>query len=273
MRRARALIFFLALSLAGLLALQPREIEVWSTASFSPGEVIRYKVHYGLVTAADASLEVDEKLVQVNKRTCFRATLTGHTTGTFALFMRIHDTWRSCIDTSSQLPQQAYRNIEENKYRRQETVTFDHLRHTAAVERQGKNQHMTKRGTFSVPDQVQDILSGLYYLRTLDYSQRRPGEVIQVPGFFDEKVFTMDVTFQGRETVETKAGTMRALKLVPKLPDNKLFRGENAIAVYLSDDQNQVPVLIQAQLLVGAVKVDMYQYKCLKARLNVLTSD
>ena len=89
-------------------------------------------------------------------------------------------------------------------------------------------------------------------------------------GFFDENVFLIDVIYKGRETVDTKAGTIRVHKLVPKIPDNKLFRGENPISVYLSDDRNKIPVLIQAELFVGAVKVDMYKYQGLKTRLNLV---
>ena len=52
------------------------------------------------------------------------------------------------------------------------------------------------------------------------------------------------------------------------MPKNKLFDGEDAISVYLSDDKNKIPVLIQAEMFVGAVKIDLYKYKGLKSRLN-----
>lgn len=80
----------------------------------------------------------------------------------------------------------------------------------------------------------------------------------------------MQVTFKGREVVSTKAGDIRAIKLVPKLPDNKMFKGENAITVYLSDDKNKIPVLIQAEMVVGSVKVNLYEYKNLKHKTALL---
>jgi hypothetical protein len=42
------------------------------------------------------------------------------------------------------------------------------------------------------------------------------------------------------------------------------------VSVYLSDDRNKIPVLIQAEMFVGSVKVDMYKYQGLKHRLNVV---
>ena len=241
-----------------------------SNSSFDRGEVLQYKVHYGLINAAEATIELDRDVHRVHERPCYRATVTGRTTGSFDFFLRIRDTWRSYIDTTSILPQRFFRNIEENNYRKRETVDFDHLRDMADVESHKKDKNNVKKGSFKVPDNVQDLVSGFYYLRTINYDLHRPGDVIRVQGFFDEDVFSMDVTYKGRETVDTKAGTVRAIRLVPKMPANKLFKGENAVSVFLSDDQNKIPVLIQAEMFVGAVKVDLYKYKGLRNRLNLV---
>jgi hypothetical protein len=271
MNRRWLLSSLLVLPVIGLLAFSPSDvIRSVPNTSFKSGEVLQYKVHYGLINAAEATIEVSNDLHRVNDRPCYKATVTGRTTGSFDFFLRIRDTWRSYIDTTSILPQKFFRNIEENNYRKKETIDFDQVRNVAEVEKHGRDRSKVKRGTYKVPDNVQDIVSGFYYLRTLNYDHRRVGDVIRVQGFFDDEVFSMDVTYKGRETVTTKAGTIRVIRLVPKMPSNKLFKGENAISVYLSDDQNKVPVLIQAEMFVGAVKVDMYKYQGLKARLNLV---
>lgn len=257
-----------------LTAFQPAAaIRTVPNTSFTNGELLSYKVHYGLINAAEATIEVAGNLHRVNNRPCYQATVTGRTLGSFDFFLRIRDTWRSYIDTASMRPHRFSRNIEENHYRKRETVDFDHARDVASVESYKKDKNDVKRGSFKVPDNVQDIVSGVYFLRTVNFDQRRPGEVIRVQGFFDDEVFSMDVIYKGHETVETKAGTIRAIRLVPKMPSNKLFRGENAISVYLSDDRNKIPVLIQAEMFVGSVKVDMYKYQGLKNRLNLVASN
>jgi hypothetical protein len=113
-------------------------------------------------------------------------------------------------------------------------------------------------------------VSGFYYLRTLHFDRMKVGEVIKMPAFLDGENFMLDVIFKGRETVETKAGTVRTFKLVPRMPNNKMFRGENSISVYFSDDRNKIPVLFQAEMFVGTVKVDMVKYQGLKSRLNMV---
>ncbi|WP_400193560.1 DUF3108 domain-containing protein [Hymenobacter sp. B81] len=248
----------------GLTAFAPNESpRSVRNESFGRGEVVKYKVHYGLITAAEATIEVDDAIQRINDRPCYKATVTGRTNGSFDLFLKVRDTWRSYIDTTSILPQKFFRNIEENSYRKKETVDFDHQRDVVEVESRKKDKD-PKRSTHKVPDNVQDLVSGFYFLRTLDFSHRKVGEQIKVQGFFDDEVFDMTVTYKGRQNVETKAGTVRAIRLTPRMPKNKLFRGEDAISVYLSDDKNKIPVLFEAEMFVGSVKVDMYKYNGLK---------
>ncbi|GAB3827601.1 hypothetical protein GCM10028895_40050 [Pontibacter rugosus] len=116
---------------------------------------------------------------------------------------------------------------------------------------------------------MQDIVSGFYYLRTLDYDKMRVGDKTTVKGFFDEENFNMEVEYRGRETVSTKAGDIKAIKLVPRMPKNEMFKGDNSITVYLSDDKNKIPVLIQAEMFVGSLKINLYDYKNLKNKLMI----
>lgn len=231
--------------------------------SFSTGEVLRYKVHYGMINAAEAVIDIAPDIQKINNRPCYKANVYGKTVGSFDFFLRIRDTWRSYIDTTAIVPQRFQRFIEEGKYRKKENVSFDHYRNIAIVE--------DKKGTetFKIPEHVQDIVSGVYYLRTLNLDRYRNGDVIRLQGFFDDQVYDFTVVFRGREIIETKAGSIRAFKLVPKMPENKLFSGEDAISVYLSDDKNKIPVMIKADMFVGAVKVDLYHYSGLKYRLNL----
>jgi hypothetical protein len=235
-------------------------------ASFGRGELLKYKIHYGFINAAEGEIETAGDLHHVNDRPCYKVSVSGRTTGSFDFFLRIRDTWRSYIDTTAILPQKFTRDIAESKYRKRETVDFDHAANTVTVE-----DHKNKtRKTYQTPDNVQDLVSGIFFVRTLDYSKRKIGEQINVRGFFDDENFDFTVTYRGRETVETKAGTFRCIRLAPKMPPNKIFKGEDAIAVYLSDDENKMPVLVEAEMFVGSVKLDLYEYRGLRSRANRL---
>lgn len=234
--------------------------------SFGRGEVLSYKVHYGFLNGGEATVETSHGLERVNDRPCYKATVSGKTIGSLDLFMRVRDQWRSYIDTTSILPIRTQRDIAENNYRKKETVDFDHQHDQVEVRDHTKNT----RSNYKIVNNSLDMVSGFYYLRTLNFDRMRVGEVIKMPGFFDGENFLLEVTYKGRQVVETKAGDIRTFKLVPKMPANKIFKGENAITVYLSDDLNKIPVLFQAEMFVGSVKVDMFKYQGLRSRLNIV---
>ena len=151
--------------------------------SFGRGETLKYKIHYGIINAAEGEIETAGDLHRVNDRPCYKVSVSGRTTGSFDFFLRIRDTWRSYIDTAAILPQKFVRDIAEAKYRKKETMDFDHAAHTVQVE----DSKEKKRKTFQTPENVQDLVSGIFYVRTLDYAHRKPGEQIKVKGFSTTK--------------------------------------------------------------------------------------
>ncbi len=262
-----SLLLLLLLSSAFTQQLGPGEpARLWPNSSFRAGETLRYKVHYGVLNAGEATVETGRNLEMVNGRPCYRASVSGRSTGSVDFFMRVRDQWRSLIDTASILPLRASRDIQESSYRKKEVVDFDHDHDLVNV-----LQTHTKEPihyVFRVPNNAQELVSGFYYLRTLNYEHLRPGDLIRMNGFFDESSFNLEICYKGREIIDTKAGPIHVLKLVPRMPNNRVFRGEDAIKIYLSDDRNKIPVLFQAELFVGSVKVDLYKYDGLKYRLN-----
>ena len=160
--------------------------------SFGLGEHLEYRVHYGFLNAAEATVDVSPTLYKVNDRPCYRVNVDGRTVGAFDLVTRIRDTWRSYIDTSAILPQKFYSNIQENSYRKEENITFNHTTNTA------KAEERTERDTFKVPDNVHDFISGYFFLRTIDFNRLGDGQVIEVPAFYDDTVYNMKVRFRGK---------------------------------------------------------------------------
>jgi len=230
--------------------------------SFGAGERLVYKVHYGIINAAEATVEVSPSVYKVNDRPCYRVNVQGRTIGAFDLVTRIRDTWRSYIDTSAILPQKFYVNIQEGGYRKEENITFNHMANTVRAEER------TEKDVIKVPDNVHDIISGYYFLRTVDFSRIGLGQTVEVPAFFDDKVYNMKVRYRGRETVKTRFGRIQALVLNPILPENKLFKGEDAIRIWVSDDNNKVPVKVEVELWVGSLEMDLRQHQGLRHELK-----
>ena len=227
--------------------------------SFVAGEYFEYRVHYGLLSAAEAKVNVSPIIQTVNGRPCYKIDVFGRTVGAFDWITTIRDNWRSYVDTTAIVSQKFYVNIVENKYRKEETVVFDHPNNKV------RSEETDEKLSFNTPDNVQDVVSGYYYLRTLDYSKLEPGDVVSVPTFFDDVVFQTKIRFRGREVIKTKFGRINVIKLNPVIPENKLFKGENAIRIFISDDTNHVPVRVEVDLWVGSMVMEMKKYSGLRS--------
>jgi hypothetical protein len=230
--------------------------------SFGRGEKLEYRVHYGFINAAEAKVEVSNAIVKVNNRPCYRVSVTGRTVGAFDLVSRVRDHWRSYIDTSAIVPQMFYRNIEENKYRKTETITFNHGSDVAY------SDDKEDKKSFKVPDNIHDVVSGYYFLRTMDFNRLSEGQIVEVPTFFDGEVYPMKVRYRGKDVIKTKYGKIRVLKLNPVMPENKFFKGENSIRIWVSDDDNKIPVKAEVDLWIGAMEMDLKSYKGLRTDLK-----
>lgn len=258
-----ALAVFLFLPISFLLSADVPKITLNSAASIiGHGEYVQYRVHYGWITAGEALMKVADALVKQNNRTCYNMEVTGLTTGAFDKVLRIRDVWGSVWDSASSIPYKSYRRIEEGKYRRFEEVFFDHAGQTARMEiKDSPNKN------YKVPTGVQDIVSGYYYLRLVDYSKLKEGDVIRMSAFNDGELFKFDVTYKGKDRIKTKFGRINTIVLSPIMPKNGMFDGENSIKFYISDDQNRIPLKIRAEMFVGAVELDIKGYGNLKAPL------
>src|SRR5690606_6434516 len=152
---------------------------------------------------------------------------------------KIRDNWGAYVDTAALLPHQGYRNIEEGRYRKYEIVDFDHTNDQAKMtwlDKETKKPKETK--LFDTPNNILDMVSGYYYLRTLNFSRYKPGDVISIDAFFDEEVYDFKIRYTGKTKLKTAVGEINAILLTPVIPENKLFNGENAIQVWVSDDSN-----------------------------------
>jgi len=229
--------------------------------SFTTGEILEYRIHYGLITAAVATLTISDNLFHINNRPCYKVDVYGKSVGLFDLVTRINNNYGSYIDTSAIVPHKFYRYIEEGKYRHNEVVDFDHIHDKAKTAKLDKKTNKTvETQNQDVPDNIQDLVSGFYFLRTMDFSTMKKGEVILIPSFFNGEVFDFQVRYLGKEEVKTKLGDFNTILLSPIMPENKLFDGENSVKVWISDDSNKIPIKIKASLFIGAVEVDLKSY-------------
>jgi len=113
-------------------------------------------------------------------------------------------------------------------------------------------------------------VSTFYYLRNHPKVDKLAvGESIAVDMFFDDEVTKFKLKFIGREDIKTKFGVVSAMIFRPMVQAGRVFKEEESLTVWISDDANKVPLRIKASLAVGSLKADLDQYKGLVSPLKV----
>lgn len=235
---------------------------------FSRGETLTYNVSYSFLDAGEAVVHLDEQVHPLSGRTCYKVDVDGRTTGVVGVTFKLRDKWQSYFDTATLLPLRFYRDIQEGQYRLTETSDFDHAARKVRVQAYKAHRNERREDVYPLPEYAMDMISGYYFLRTLDFSRMSKGDTIRMNAFFDDKSYVFQLIYLGQETTRTKLGRLPAFIISPIMPENKLFRGRHPLRIWISDDANRVPVKIEAEMFVGKVKVDLVKAQGLKKPLG-----
>jgi hypothetical protein len=228
-------------------------------SAFDVGEQFVFRVHYEIINAGYATLNIKE--ATVNNKSVYHVVGKGYTTGVSSLFFKVNDTYESCIDKETGNPYQFVRNIYEGGYTKNQEGFFNQAENKILV----KDYKHNSEKTFAVGKNTQDILSSFYYLRNYpNIEKMKPGEFVAIDMFFDDKTTKFRLKFIGREDIRTKFGVVSTMIFKPSVQTGRVFKEEESLTVWISDDDNRIPIRIKASLLVGSIKADLDSYKGLK---------
>jgi hypothetical protein len=82
--------------------------------------------------------------------------------------------------------------------------------------------------------------------------------------FFDDEIFKFQLKYIGKENLKTKFGTAPTMIFRPLVQSGRVFKEEESLTVWISDDENKIPLRIKASLAVGSIKGDLESFKGLK---------
>lgn len=261
MNQIRFCLFFVLLIIALPLRGQDSKINT----AFTFGEELNFVVSYGWLDLADAKLQISRRMHIEDEIPHYKIDVFGKTKGAATIFGKVNDNWGTYLNSETLLPYQSYRHIEEGKYRKHELVYFDQKNKKARMELYDReNRNIKETREFNLLSEVQDLVSGFYFLRSLNLTKLKPGEVVLIKGFFDKELYNIKLIFEGTERLETKMGKKETYIFSPEIPPNKLFRGNYPIKVWISKDQNKIPVKIKANLFLGSLNLDLVSTKGLR---------
>jgi hypothetical protein len=215
--------------------------------AFTYGEQLKYRVHYGWINAADISIGVDKEPTVIKGRPTYRVSAYGRTYKSFDWAYKVRDNFISYIDSESMAPLKYYKKVQEDNYRDEDLVYYDHEKKWLT----GKKKNMT------MPAYLQDLVSGLFYARTIDFANSSVGSTFPLDIYLDQEIYNLKFKYMGTETIKTDLGSVKCYKLRPQLVVDRVFKDEDDMTVWISADANKIPIRVEAAIYVGSVKVDI----------------
>ena len=235
------------------------QFEISNTSAFKTGEWLQYRLHYGFLNACYASLTLRNDTI--NGRPVIHAKGYGRTSGLARLFFRVEDYYESYFFRKNNQPIRFIRNIDEGGYTKNKIVNFNQKNKTAYVNDIKNN----KQSIYSIKTNTQDIVSSLYYFRNhLPLRDLVPNEVFKADVFFDDESTNFSLKYIGVEVLETQFGNIECLKFKPLVQKGRVFKTEESVTLWVSNDLNKIPIRVQADIAIGSIKCDLENFKNIK---------
>jgi hypothetical protein len=229
-------------------------ILIFSLPVFSqaqPLEEMEYVLRFGFIKGGKATLVAEPD--RVNRQQTIHYRMRGRTTGLVNKVYDVNDVYESWVDPKSFLPVKSIRNVKEQNYRFYDEITYDHVNDSVFSKVSGRKK---------VPDQVNDLVSVFFYIRQNQYFESLlNGAKVQIPVYHGEELFIMELKYIGIKTIDTKIGRKECYVVTPKVPKGKLFKDSDDLKIYITKDSNRLPIYAEFELLLGALKCELVDYK------------
>ena len=231
--------------------------------TFQAGEQIVYKLYYNWNFVWLAAGEVTFNVHDLPNQ--YRVNVTGQTYPSYEWFYQVEDNYTSYLDKETLLPQLHIKDIHEGGYQKYDRTKF-YQDEQRIVSYRGKTRKDTKPKYMDVDPCMHDLISIIYFARNLDYDELDRGQEIPIKILMDQEMHPLKIRYLGPEKdVKIKgSGRYNTLRFSPQLITGELFKEGDEMKIYVSDDENKIPLLIESPVSVGSVKAVLHSYKGLR---------
>lgn len=234
---------------------------------FQAGEQIVYKLYYNWnfvwLSAGEVTFQVNDLDNQ------YHITVRGKTYPSYEWFYAVDDKYESYLDKETLLPEIHIKDVHEGGYTRFDRTVFDQIDHKAVSSR-GANRDDLKDKFMDLEGCMHDLISIVYYARNLEPNQMNVGAEIPIKILMDQEIHPLALKYLGRnENKKVKGvGSYDTHVFSPQLIAGEVFKEGDEMKIYVSNDQNKLPVLIESPVSVGSVKAVLKSYKGLKYEME-----
>ena len=236
--------------------------------AFGAGERMDFVLHYrwGAINTDVGSATVTLDSLTFNGEEAFHCSVTGRTTRMFDLFFKVREDFDSWFTRDGLRPLKFTRDTYEGGYEARNTYLYDWKSPEPHID---ADVYSSSRGQRSLELPLTpctyDLPALFFFARNMDIENVQPGRRYPMTFVIDDDVYNVYFILYGRETVKVKGlGTVRTIKFAAKLLEGEVFKGEEDMMIWISDDENRLPVYFEAPLIIGVATGRMTGYDGLK---------
>ncbi len=236
--------------------------------AFRHGEKMHFTLHYkwGVINTDVGSATVTLDTLTHNGRKAFHCSAFGKTTRMYDLFFKVREDFDSWFTRDGLKPLKFTRDTYEGGYEARNSYQYIwNLPEPLISAEVYSSKQGLKITEIPLTPCTFDLPSLFYFARNMDFDAVEPGRKYPMTFAIDDEVYNVYFILYGRETIKVKGlGTVRTIKFAAKLLEGEVFKGEEDMMIWVSDDGNRLPVYFEAPLLVGFASGRLTGYEGLK---------
>jgi hypothetical protein len=238
--------------------------------AFEVGEILEYDVFYswGLIWVDAGYVKFSVKEEIVNDKTLFHFVGEGNSKKNWDWFFKVRDKYESYNDTTTLRPFKYIRNTNDGGDWVYNDVTFDFKNNRAIGFIKTKKKPVLKTDTLKITSFTFDPMSMIYYARAIDFENFKPKDEIPISIMLDNEVYARKIIYLGKEIIKTNLGTFKCIKFKPTLIPGTIFKEGDAMTVWVTDDENRLPIQVETPIVIGTVKVYLKKATGVKSAMS-----
>ncbi len=239
--------------------------------TFQEGEKLKYTVYYNFkfIWLEIADIELSTSKIDYSNQNAIKLYSTWKTRLKYNWIMNVDDKYEAIIDKDSIIPYTYNQKIKEDKYVSNLKYIYSENGYLLHIWIENLKS-IENPQIIAINNCIFDLLTSIYYIRNINYSDYYPNQKIPYSAVLGDKIKKLEIKYIGKETIQTHNDkSFNCLKIKPAIAETEMFKGGNdKLTVWFSNDKNQLPIMAEAELFIGSVKVILNTYEGLRYPIN-----
>lgn len=211
------------------------------------GELLVFDIKYGLVSAAEASLELSS--TRFGGKDAWQIKSNTRTYSFFDVFFKVRDSIESIWQKDGLKPLRFTKRLQEGNYQQHRVHLFDHDKLSTSYQRWDFKKSVWNTETMDIPAGTQDVLTAFYWVRTQNLV---PGRSLFLNITSDGRSMDTEVVVHRKETINSIFGKRECLVIEPKLAGDAVFKQSGRIFIWVTNDAHKIPLKMESKITFGS---------------------